>query len=280
MLCTILWAGYAAAGAARPLSESEVRSLVETMAADGFERAFLEEIFSDRRVRYVPRLVRMLVVPPDFSASYGRFTTAAEIRRAREFKAAQSGALAAAEQESGVDAGTIVAILLVETALGSSTGRSPVLSVFASLLLESSLHREAFAATLDGNPRRDDFMQRLDDKAAWARTQLAALITMQRGSGFDACGLRGSYAGAFGIPQFLPTSYLAWASSGSDSRSPDLFYIPHAILSVANFLKAHGWQANLTDDEKRVVLWQYNRSSVYADTVLAVAKQLNGSPAP
>jgi len=273
MLFAFLWTGHAAAAASRPLTDDEVGSLVTTMAAEGYERAFLQKTFSDQRVRYVPNLVRMLVVPPDFTANYERFTKAAEISRARAFKAAQADPLAEAEKKYRVDAGIIVAILLVETSLGRNTGRSPVLSVFASVLLENSLHREAFARTLADNPRKDHYLQRLNDKAAWARAQLGALITMQRG-GFDACGLRGSYAGAFGIPQFLPTSYLKWANSGADGCSPDLFSMPHAILSVANFLKAHGWQANLSDAEKRVVLWQYNRSSVYAGTVLAIAAEL------
>jgi len=279
MLCTVLWAGYASAATTRPLTDAEVSALVETMAADGFERAALQKIFKDQRVRYVPKLVRMLVVPPDFSASYDRFTKTAEIIRARAFKAAQAGALLAAGEKSGVDTDVIVAILLIETSLGRNTGRSPVLSVYASLLLENSLHREAFAQTLAGNPRKDHFLQRLGDKAAWARTQLGALITMKRNGGFDVCGLRGSYAGAFGIPQFLPTSYLKWASSGTAGSSPDLFSMPHAILSVANFLKEHGWKPSLTHDEKRAVIWHYNRSSVYVDTVLAVAAQLKGSTA-
>lgn len=265
--------------AGRPFNEAEVSALVETMAAGGFERTALQKTFKDQRVRYVPNLVRMLVVPPDFSANYDRFTKTAEIRRARAFKASQAGPLDAVEKESGVDADVIVAILLIETSLGNNLGRSPVLSVFASLLLENSLHREAFAQTLAANPRKDHFLQRLDDKAAWARGELEALLRIQQKGLMDVCGLRGSYAGAFGIPQFLPTSYLKWARSGTVGRSPDLFSMPHAIMSVANFLKEHGWKSSLTDDEKRAVIWHYNRSSVYVDTVLAVAAQLKGSTA-
>ncbi len=55
--------------------------------------------------------------------------------------------------------------------------------------------------------------------------------------------------------------------------------MPDAIISVANFLKEHGWQTNLTDFEKRMVIWHYNRSSVYIDTVLAVAAKLKESAA-
>jgi len=54
--------------------------------------------------------------------------------------------------------------------------------------------------------------------------------------------------------------------------------MPDAIMSVANFLKEHGWRPGLTDDEKRAVIWHYNHSSVYVDTVLAVAAKLKGNP--
>ncbi len=266
--------------ASRLLSDTEVVALVESLAADGFERAFLEKIFKNPRVRYVPHPVRLLVIPPDFSANYERFRKKTDINRAHVFKAAQGAFLEKAETAFGVDADIIVAILLIETSLGSNLGRSPVLSVYASLLLENSLHREAFAKTLEGNPRRDHFLQRLDDKAAWARGELVALLRIQKSGSMDVCGLKGSYAGAFGIPQFLPTSYLAWAKSGEDGRNPDLFHLPHAIMSVANFLKEHGWKSNLTDDEKRAVIWHYNRSSFYVDTVFAVAAQLKDSGTP
>jgi membrane-bound lytic murein transglycosylase B len=279
VLSVVLLPGFTSA-ASRPFNEAEVSALVKTMAADGFERTFLQKIFTEPRVRYVPQPVRMLVIPPNFSANYERFTTKAEIKRARVFKSSQHSCLGTAQQTYGVDADIIVAILLIETSLGSNLGRSPVLSVFASLLLEGSLHRGSFAKTLEANPRKEHFLQRLDDKAAWARGELAALLYIQQKGLMDVCGLQGSYAGAFGIPQFLPTSYLTWAKSAEHGRNPDLFHLPHAIMSVANFLKEHGWKSNLTDDEKRAVIWHYNRSSIYVDTVLAVAAQLKDSVRP
>ena len=274
MLAVTLYAAPSLAG--RAFTDTESKALVEIYAPDGYERAYLKKIFSDQRVSYVPTLVRMLVIPPDFSANYERFTKKTEIDRARAFSRYWRTCLKTTANTYGVDQSVIVAILLIETSLGENLGRSPVLSVFASLLLESSLHRDAFTRQLDGNDRKDHYLKRLDDKAAWAREQLGALMTMNQKNSIDVCGLRGSYAGAFGIAQFLPTSYLNWAKSETDERPPNLFYIPDAIISVANFLKEHGWQPGLTDEEKRAVIWHYNRSSVYVDTVLAVAGQLNG----
>ena len=277
VLAAVLCAGTAAASAHRALTDSEINALVATCADTGFERAFLQAIFRDQRVRYVPKLVRLLVIPPDFSANYTRFTAPAEIKRARSFARLWRTRLGRAGDTYGVDPDIIVAILLVETGFGSTLGRSPVLSVFASLILENTLHRQAFSEKLAGNPLKDHYLQRLAAKAAWAREELDALLAIQR-RGIDIHGLKGSYAGAFGIPQFLPSSYIKWASSGEDKRNPDLFYVPHAIVSVANFLKEHGWRPGLTDEEQREVIWHYNRSSAYVDTVLAVAGELNKNP--
>ena len=278
VLAAALYASPSLAG--RAFTDAETKALVEIYAPDGYDRAYLKKIFSDPRVTYVPKLVRMLVIPPDFSANYERFTTKAEIDRARAFSTAWQASLKTTADTYGVDQNVIVAIVLIETSLGKNVGRSPVLSVFASLLLENSLHRDAFARQLEGNDRKDHYLKRLDDKAAWARVQLDALMTMNMKKTIDVCGIRGSYAGAFGIAQFLPTSYLNWAKSETDERPPDLFYMPDAITSVANFLKEHGWRPGITEEEKRAVIWHYNRSSVYVDTVLAVAGQLKDSAAP
>lgn len=284
LCCMALWAaglcsGTYAASLPRPLSAREVDALVNACSAPEHGRAFLRDMFRDPRVRYVPKLVRLLVIPPDFSANYARFTSPAEINRARAFARLWRTRLGRAEDSYGVDKHVIVAILLVETGLGSNLGRSPVLSVFASLLLENTLHRDTFIKHLEGNPRKEHYLQRLDAKAAWARGELDALFAMQR-RGIDIGGLRGSYAGAFGIPQFLPTSYLNWADSEDNTRSPNLFYVPHAITSVANFLKAHGWRSGLDDEQQRAVIWHYNRSSAYVDTVLAVAARLRQANSP
>jgi len=273
LLALILFNAQAHAGSRR-LTDSEIKTLTETYMPDGYEPAYLKQLFSDKRVRYVPKLVRMLVIPPDFSANYDRFTKKDQIDRARAFRRYWRTRLGRAAAMHGVDPNVIVAILLIETSLGNNLGRSPVLSVFASLLLESSLHRDAFIKKLSDNPRKDHYIKRLDDKAAWARGELRALMTMNRKNAVDVCGIKGSYAGAFGIAQFLPTSYINWSSSGSDKEPANLFYMPHAFMSVANFLKQHGWKKDLTQEEKRTVIWNYNRSSTYVDTVLSIAEKI------
>ncbi len=189
MLAVTLYAAPSLAG--RAFTDAETKALVEIYAPDGYERAYLKKIFSDPRVSYVPTLVRMLVIPPDFSANYERFTKKAEIDRARAFSTTWQTCLKTTADTYGVDQSIIVAIVLIETSLGENLGRSPVLSVFASLLLENSLHRDAFTRQLDGNDRKDHYLKRLEDKAAWARVQLDALMTMNMKNAMNVCGHQG-----------------------------------------------------------------------------------------
>ena len=85
---------------------------------------------------------------------------------------------------------------------------------------------------------------------------------------------KGSYAGAFGIPQFLPTSYLKWGIDSDNSGSVNLYWYPDAIYSVANYLREHGWKPGLSQEKQEKVIWEYNHSKTYVDTVLKAARKL------
>ena len=86
----------------------------------------------------------------------------------------------------------------------------------------------------------------------------------------DPLAIKGSVAGAIGIPQFMPTNISQYGYDGEGDGVIDLFNHADAIASVASFLNAHHW--NVKDD--RAVILRYNRSGPYADTVLALSKKL------
>ena len=94
--------------------------------------------------------------------------------------------------------------------------------------------------------------------------------------GVDPLDLRGSASGAIGCPQFLPSSYLRYGVDGGGDGRIDPYDVADAAASCANFLAAHGWQANLSERARRTVLWQYNRSDAYVDTVLRLARAMDG----
>ncbi len=100
------------------------------------------------------------------------------------------------------------------------------------------------------------------------------MLEMKKMLKIDVLRLRGSYAGAFGMPQFLPSSYLKWACSPDNVTRPDLDYEPDAIVSVANYLKGHGWKKGQTEEKSKKILWAYNHNTVYVETIMGVAEKL------
>jgi len=124
-----------------------------------------------------------------------------------------------AEQEFGVPAQLIVAIIGVESSYGASSGKYPVLQALATL-------------AFDYPPRADFFKNELKE--------YLLLITEQR---LDPLALKGSYAGAMGMPQFIASSYRNFAVDFDNSGQIDLHNnIPQVIGSVANYFKVHGWK--------------------------------------
>jgi membrane-bound lytic murein transglycosylase B len=136
-----------------------------------------------------------------------------------EFWRENATALTRAERQFGVPAEVIAAIIGVETIYGRNTGNFRIIDVLLTL------------AFVDG--RRPDLY----------RDELEAFLLWTRESGVDPLEPRGSYAGAIGLPQFMPSSIRRWAVDFDGSGRLDLrASTVDAIGSVANFLAGHGWQ--------------------------------------
>ncbi|KXX64582.1 lytic murein transglycosylase B [Marichromatium gracile] len=148
------------------------------------------------------------------------FLTAERIAGGRAFHAAHAEQLARAEARYGVPAPVIVAIIGIETRYGEVLGR----------------HRALDALTTLGfsYPRR----------AAFFRRELEQLILLGAEEGIDLSTVRGSYAGALGMPQFIPSSYRAYAVDFDGDGRRDLWRSSADVIgSVANYLARHGWRA-------------------------------------
>jgi membrane-bound lytic murein transglycosylase B len=86
----------------------------------------------------------------------------------------------------------------------------------------------------------------------------------------------GSYAGAVGIAQFMPSNILLHGQDGNQDGHIDLFDHADAITSIASYLKYYGWQPGMTGEPAGKVIYHYNRSPYYVDTILKAAKLLKG----
>ena len=175
-------------------------------------------------VKINPRIVELMDAPRDpnkkvYWREYrARRLRPSDIAAGANFFHAQAEALTRAEAEFGVPAEIITAILGVETRYGKVLG--------------GFLVAEALATLAFGYPRR----------ALEFRRQLEIFMLFARENRLDVLSLKGSYAGAFGAPQFLPESAQKYAVDHDGSGAADLFSLSDAIGSVGNFLRAHGWR--------------------------------------
>jgi membrane-bound lytic murein transglycosylase B len=207
----------------------EVQSFIDGMVERyGFAKEDLERTLS--RVRYVDATIRLMrPAPPgrpkNWQAYRARFVEPVRIDAGVAFWNRYEDALARAEQQYGVPAEIIVGILGVETIYGRNTGDFRVMDAVTTL---------AFA--YPDTPTREARM-------AYFREELANTLLFARDTGIDPFSLRGSYAGAVGLPQFMPGSIRKFGVDFDGDGRIDLSHSPvDAIGSIANFLSMHGWR--------------------------------------
>lgn len=205
-------------------SESAVKAFIVDMHERyGFDVAQLSHSFAAIRPNAaVLRAIRPAAVPEQqrsWERYRARFINARRIENGRRFCQEHKIALKRAEAIYGVPAEIIVAIIGVETEYGRNMGRFSVLEALASLAFHY--------------PPRADFF----------RKELEQFLLLARENDIDPLRIKGSYAGAIGIPQFMPSSQRRFAVDFDGDQRIDLYgSAEDAIGSVASFLQQHGWQ--------------------------------------
>jgi membrane-bound lytic murein transglycosylase B len=201
----------------------DVRDFVAEMEArHGYDRKELLVLFG--QIRPLPAVIKAIRPPADpgirsWQAYRGRFVEPRRIAAGLRFWQEHAVALAAASTRYGVPEEVIVAIIGIETIYGRHTGGFDTFAALATL-------------AFDYPPRAELF-----------RRELEALLLLARDEGRSPLSYRGSFAGALGLPQFLPSSVRQWAVDFDANGHVDLAGSPSdAIGSVAHFLQAHGWQ--------------------------------------
>ena len=228
----LTWAGAALvvllglvglARAAEHLAELPgVREFVqETSQRHGFDPASLDALFA--RGEVLPGVLEAVARPAEAKPwhEYRRlFVTPDRIDGGAQFWDAHRASLERATTLYGVPPEVVVAILGVETRYGRSTGAYRVFEALATLAFSPG--------------RRADFFRR----------ELEQLLLLAREEGLDPFSLKGSYAGAMGLPQFISSSFRRYAVDFDGDGRRDIWADPDdAIGSVAAYLKAHGWEA-------------------------------------
>lgn len=210
----------------------EVGLFIDDMVArNGFDRAELNKVFS--KTRYVDSAVTLMKPAPpgrpkNWTAYRLRFVEPVRINGGVQFWNKYEGELTRAEEQYGVPADIIVAIIGVETIYGGNTGNFRVMDAITTLAFD-----------YPNTPTRDARMQ-------FFRGELENTLLFARESHIDPFSLLGSYAGAIGLPQFMPSSIRQYAVDFNGDGKIDLRGEPvDAIGSVAHFLSEHGWRRGL-----------------------------------
>jgi membrane-bound lytic murein transglycosylase B len=208
----------------------EVAEFIDAMVTKhSFDRAELEALF--KKTRYVDTTIQLIKPAPpgrpkNWRAYRARFIDPVRISAGVTFWDAHADALARAEERFGVPAEIIVGIIGVETVYGRNTGNFRVLDTLTTLAFD-----------YPKTPTRDARM-------SFFRGELENTLLLARDSGIEPFSLFGSYAGAIGLPQFMPGSIRKFAIDFDGDDKIDLRNSSiDAIGSVANFLIKHGWKA-------------------------------------
>jgi len=231
----------------------------------GLDKGYVFRTFDDPRDSFLPDVVRKIAfLRKESKDIYAKFLTPAVAAQGRAYIQAHHSTLSRAEAQYGVAPEVIVGILTVESGLGSNTGKYPVFNVFASLAVMDS---PEIIRELDLESAGRD---RLKKKAAWARRELQVFLEYCAAYRLDPFTYCGSWAGAMGFCQFLPSSLKNCGVSASGKGPVDLFTHDDAIFSIACYLKKSGFQRQNRASWRRAVL-SYNHSDAYVDTVLTLA---------
>jgi len=256
--------------------------LVDRLVADGVPRERALATFRDPRMPPFDGL-EFGLVPGEPRSLYRRFLGAQSVAAARRCRAEHADALQAAERAHGVPANVVAAVLYVETGCGRNTGRSQTLYALARLAManEPENLRENVARHAGGGDPDPALVDRVRARARYLEDtfypEVRAIFDVTDRLGMDPLALRGSGSGAFGCPQFLPTNYLRYGTDGDGDGIVDLYDLSDAAASCANYLEANGWRGARSDRDRRAVIWRYNHSPAYVDTVLALARRI-GEP--
>ena len=267
------------------------RHLVDRLVADGLGRVYVDALFSrsslafdpDVMARKMNALLRTRLEPrePEHTREgpgvYTRYLGPFLLAGALEYKREHAAMLADVAERYAVPENIMVALLLVETKLGTYIGRHRAMENLASMARADD--PALFADRLDYHDlsAADQawLVKRTAQKADWAYRELEALVRYAKAGGHDPLVIPSSVYGAIGLCQFMPTNALAYGRDGDGDGRVDLFDHDDAVHSMAHFLARHGWKPGLSRKAQEKVIYRYNHNWTYTRTIFAVAESLD-----
>ena len=218
-------------------------TLIEVLTKAQIDDAHI--LFSDARLQLYPQILKSSANGSGWEVIF----TQKSIERGRKCIKENDAVLRKIEVQFGVNKEILVSLFRVETNLGRDIGKYVV---FNSLL----------TWYVSGNRR-----------ASWAANELVSYLTLCHEHQLDPFEVKGSTHGAFGLLQFIPSSFQRFAIDGNGDGKIDLFNFEDAMASSANYLQKQGWGKK--EKQKKKALHAYNRDWGYVKTVMKYSKLIN-----
>ncbi len=282
----------------KPEWKSTWEPLADKLKSDGIAPLFIDGLFSrldapptlipmGNKVKelysnhFLPRPKKHKVTP--FETELGipgpwfkGVVTPHNAQTCKEFLLEHADSFALAEIESGVPQEIAVALLFVETRLGTYIGKDNAFFMLASMsITREPLMLKAYLDELPGSYDQLEWIkQKMQIKADWAYAELKALLKYCHANTIDPLIIDGSIYGAIGLCQFMPSNIDKRGVDGNRDGRIDLFNVSDAVASLSNYLQKSGWQTESTIEKKIKVLRSYNAMDIYARTILALAETI------
>ena len=249
------------------------------------------DLIKDTSVNFNERYVQVDVslkkstqsTTPSKSNIYQKLVNDEAINRIVQFIQRNKVILDEAQEKYSINPEILASLLWVETRHGDYLGNHQVVSVYLSLALadqddfiEYNLKRnkdKLQPSKKDLVELKTKLVQRSKTKANWAVNELVSIYKNKDKFPVPITQIYGSWAGAFGISQFIPSSFARWAKDGNSDGYFNLFDLADAIHSAAHYLNKHGFGPN--EEQQRKAIYSYNHSNTYVNTIMLLAQKTN-----
>ncbi|MFA6434926.1 MAG: lytic murein transglycosylase [Elusimicrobiales bacterium] len=234
-----------------PAQANVFKAVIKSLQGSGVPESYVKSVFDDPRVTIHEDIIALIHKPAE-KFTYEEYRklliTEERIAGGAQFYADNKSLLAGVSQTYGVDPFVLVALVGIESKFGEKKGKYPV---FNALYTQAELL-----------PRR----------SAWAVKELAQFLKLCYFRRREPFAIYGSYAGAFGFGQFMPSSYNAYAVDFDGDAYPDHFAWPDTLASIANYFVKNGYHSRGQGFSEGSGVWKalraYNHSDNYVRVIL------------
>lgn len=248
--------------------------LAHRLRQNGVAERDLIALYADPRMprfTYIP----FSVYPKEAASIYATFNKPRFEEMGASFIRDNKAAFDSMEKTLRVPSEVVTAILVIESQIGKNTGREMIAYRLSRLASANAPENLAHNYKLQKKTHPKITFEQVKRRGRYLEhtflPEIPALLAIAKQNRVDPLSIQGSSAGAFGLPQFLPSAFIRYSRDGDKDGVVSLHNQQDALWSTANYLASFGFRSNIPLQEKRSIIWRYNKSKAYIDAVLKLS---------